>query len=288
LYFQKQLLLNVIEPQFTATASSIFYLNILQNEEEIGQVIREYIESSKLTREDLYITSKISPFEMKDEATTQAAAEAILTRLGLEYVDLLLIHWPGVAKTDLSSPENAEKRHKSWQILEKSLECGLARAIGVSNYEIHHLEELLTHAKVLPTVNQVECHPKWPQNELRQFCFDHNIAIAAYSPFAAGEFFRDPELSSLIEKITFDYCPGKTPAQMLLCWGLQKGCCCVLPKSIVRERISEFSLDAPGMQKILNKGEERWLSVEAEAALDALGATPELRKKYCWDPSGVA
>ena len=255
-------------------------------------MIHEFIENGTLTREDLYITSKISPFEMKDEATTQAAVEAILHRLGLDYVDLLLIHWPGVAKTELCSPLHAEKRQKTWHVLENIFSRGVARAIGVSNYEISHLEELLTYATVLPAVNQVECHPKWPQNELRQYCFEHNIPIAAYSPFAAGEFFTDPELSSLMEKVALDC--GKTPSQVLLCWGLQKGCCCVLPKSIQPERILEFSLDAPGMQKISSQRrevesiEERWLCAEAEAALDALGATPELRKKYCWDPSGVA
>jgi diketogulonate reductase-like aldo/keto reductase len=220
---------------------------------------------------------------MKDEAATQAAAEAILHRLKLDYIDLLLIHWPGVAKTECASPENAQKRQKTWQVLENLFSRGLARSIGVSNYEIHHLEELLTYAKVLPAVNQVECHPKWPQIELRQFCLENNIAVAAYSSFGAGEFFKDPELVAKIEKIA-SKCHGKTPSQVLLCWGLQKGCCCVLPKSVHPGRILEYSLNAAGMQKI----EERWLPVEAEAALDALGATPELRKKYCWDPSGVA
>lgn len=256
----------------------------MQNEEEISEVIREHLNNGSLSREDLYITSKISPFEMKDEATTYGASEAILERLGLDYVDLLLIHWPGAAKTELSSPENAIKRQKTWHIFENLYTRGLARSIGVSNYEIHHLEELISYAKIRPVLNQVECHPKWPQNELRQFCYENNIAVAAYSPFATGEFLKDSELSSTIEKIIALQCPEKTPAQVLLCWGLQKGCCCVLPKSIHPQRILEFSLDAPGMQKI----EGRWLSVEAEAALDALGATPELRRKYCWDPSGVA
>jgi diketogulonate reductase-like aldo/keto reductase len=221
---------------------------------------------------------------MKDEATTQIASEAILDRLGLDYVDLMLIHWPGAAKTELSSPENAEKRQKTWHVLENLYTRGIAKAIGVSNYEIHHLKELISYAKVLPVLNQIECHPKWPQNELRQFCFENNIAVAAYSPFAAGEFFRDSVLSSTLEEIALQ-CPGKTPAQVLLCWGLQKGCCCVLPKSIHPERILEFSLNAHGMQK---KNEERWLAIEPTAALDALGAAPTLRKKYCWDPRGVA
>lgn len=256
--------------------------NISQNETEIGEVIREYINNGSLTRNDLYVTSKVSPFEMKDEATTHAASKAILDRLGLDYVDLMLIHWPGAAKTELSSPENAKKRQRTWRALEELYTKGFARAIGVSNYEIHHLEQLVTYAKVQPVLNQVECHPKWPQNELRQFCFENNIALAAYSPFATGDFFSDSELFSTVQKIALE-CPGKTPAQILLCWCLQKGCCCVLPKSIQPERILEYSLDAPGMQKING----RWLSLEATAALDALGATPEVRKKYCWNPRGV-
>ncbi|KAL4531082.1 hypothetical protein Ndes2526B_g04759 [Nannochloris sp. 'desiccata'] len=168
--------------------------SIYKNETEIGEVIREYINNGSLTRNDLYVTSKVSPFEMKDEATTHAASKAILDRLGLDYVDLMLIHWPGAAKTELSSPENAKKRQRTWRALEELYTKGFARAIGVSNYEIHHLEQLVTYAKVLPVLNQVECHPKWPQNELRQFCFENNIALAAYSPFATGDFFSDSEL----------------------------------------------------------------------------------------------
>ncbi|KAL4537335.1 hypothetical protein Ndes2437B_g08476 [Nannochloris sp. 'desiccata'] len=225
--------------------------SIYKNETEIGEVIREYINNGSLTRNDLYVTSKVSPFEMKDEATTHAASKAILDRLGLDYVDLMLIHWPGAAKTELSSPENAKKRQRTWRALEELYTKGFARAIGVSNYEIHHLEQLVTYAKVLPVLNQ-------------------GIFLATRSFF------------STVQKIALE-CPGKTPAQILLCWCLQKGCCCVLPKSIQPERILEYSLDAPGMQKING----RWLSLEATAALDALGATPEVRKKYCWNPRGV-
>ena len=196
---------------------------------------------------------------------------------------MLLIHWPGAAKTELSSPENAAKRIETWRVLEDYYSRGVARAIGVSNFDIKHLEHLLQHATIPPAVNQIECHPLWPQTELREFCRLHGVAVQAYSSFATGALLTDPELSEHVQKIAAQC--NKTAAQLLLCWGLQKGCCSVLPKSVQEDRIKKYSTNAVGMQC----DEGRWLSVEAEAALDALGEVGGgRRRKYCWDPSTVS
>ena len=250
-----------------------------QNEEEIGDAVRKAIDSGLIEREDVFISSKISPYELGTEKAT-SACNAVIERLGLGYVDLMLIHWPGVAKTDLSSPINSLRRLETWRVLELFHAKGLARSIGVSNYEISHLKELLAVAKINPACNQVECHPLYPQQSLRSFCGEHNIGLVAYSPFAAGAFFNDSELSIPVEAIA-KQC-GKTPAQVLCCWGLQKGCSAVLPKSIHPDRIREVSQVAPGMQWDSSSG--RWLPEEIEQALDALGKVP---KKFCWDPSTV-
>lgn len=254
--------------------------SVYKNEVEIGDAIRDAIENGLLRREDVYVTSKLSPYEQGAEAAT-LAFEASLTRLGLDYIDLMLIHWPGVAKTELSSPINATKRLETWRVLEEFHDKGLALSIGVSNYSIPHLQELLAVSRVHPAYNQVECHPLWQQESLRAFCADHDIGVIAYSPFAVGAFFTDPQLSGPVRDIA-TMC-GKTSAQVLCCWALQKGCSGVLPKSTLPERIAEFSPQAKGMQRDSRSG--RWLPEEVEAALDALVQTP---KKFCWDPSSVA
>lgn len=255
------------------TLSSV--LSPLQNETEIGNAVRDVMQEGFLSRKDIFITSKISPYEQGTAAATDAC-HAMLQRLGLDYLDLLLIHWPGVAKEPLSSPLNAAKRRETWQVLEDMHAKGVARWIGVSNYEQRHLEELLTYARVRPAINQVECHPRWPQDSLREYCAAQGIQVVAYSSFGAGALL-DPDEAP--EVATVAASSGKSPAVVLLCWGLQKGCS-VLPKSCRPERIAEWcslAMDAQG----------RWLTIEEEALLDGMGSTPERQKKYCWDPSAV-
>lgn len=250
----------------------------------MGAAIREAIASGVVRRDEVYVTSKVSPFE-QGTAAAAAACDAILQRLGLGHVDLMLIHWPGVAKKPLESPINAEKRLETWRVLEGLHRRGAVRAVGVSNYEIGHLEELLAAATIPPLLNQVECHPLWPQEELREWCAARGVGVAAYSPFATGELLREgSEVAEKIARIAGGC--GKTPAQVLLCWGLQKGCSAV-PKSVRRDRIAEWAPGAPGMVRDPDTG--RWLPAEAEAALDALGAVgAPARRKVCWNPSDVA
>lgn len=246
----------------------------------MGIGVQNAIDSGLVTREEVYITSKISPYE-QGTSKARIACEEILDRLNLRYVDLLLIHWPGVAKQKQDSPENSVKRRETWKVMEESVARGLVRALGVSNFEISHLKDLLSYARIKPIVNQVELHPLFPQDELRIFCKEHDIKIVGYSCFGAGalldaEEYKEP---SIVAKQT-----GKTSSQVLLCWGLQQDCF-VLAKSKQLERIQEFSPLNPGMRPDANG---RYLSIENESLLGSMGANPNARKKFCWDPSQIA
>lgn len=248
-----------------------------QNEIDIGHAVRNAIANGLISRDQVYITSKISPYEQGTQKA-QEACSCILRRLGLDYLDLLLIHWPGTAKTPLSSAENAIKRRETWEVLESQLESGIVKAIGVSNYEIHHLEDLLTYAKFSPLVNQIECHPLWPQEELRQYCKDHGIHVVAYSSFGAGALLQCSQVQNIARL------SNKTAAQTLLGWGLQKGCA-VLPKSSRLDRIREYS---PLLSEMQPDSTGRFLSHESESALDKLGLAIENRRKFCWNPEDIA
>jgi len=189
---------------------------IYGNEEDVGAAVRE----SGLSRSEIFVTTKLWN---ADQGTRSAAAafEASLARLGLDYVDLYLLHWPVPGK-----------RLESWRELERLVGNGRVRAIGVSNFMVHHLEELLAVATVVPAVNQVEVHPFLQQRETRAYCDRHGIVVEAYSPLAKGAGLRHPQLKSIAERL------GRSPAQVLLRWGLQHNLV-VLPKSTRAERIQE-------------------------------------------------
>ncbi|NEX78163.1 aldo/keto reductase [Bacillus thermocopriae] len=213
---------------------------IYENEEGVGQAIRE----SGVPREELFITSKVWNSDQGYESTLQAY-ETSLKKLGLEYLDLYLIHWPG-----------KDKYKETWKALEKLYKEGRVRAIGVSNFHIHHLEELLKEAEIKPMVNQVEYHPHLQQKELLAFCQKEGIQLEAWSPLKQGQLLQDPTLTEIAEKY------GKTTAQVILRWDLQTKVV-TIPKSIKEQRIMEnadifdFELSQEDMEKIagLNKDE---------------------------------
>jgi 2,5-diketo-D-gluconate reductase A len=189
------------------------------NEEGVGQAVRE----SGLPREDVFVTTKLNnPRHGYDEAI--AALDESLAKLGLEYVDLYLIHWP--------RPQ-ADLYVETWRAFEKIASDGKARAIGVSNFQVPHLERLAAETGTVPAVNQIELHPLLPQEQLRAYHREHGIATEAWSPIAkGGELLRDERLVSLAEKY------GKTPAQIVLRWHIQLGNI-VFPKSVTPSRIRE-------------------------------------------------
>ncbi|MCZ7582868.1 MAG: aldo/keto reductase [Deltaproteobacteria bacterium] len=219
------------------------------NEADVGAAVR----SSGVPRASIFVTTKLwNSDHGYDQALT--AFDRSLAALDIEYVDLFLIHWPVEGL-----------RHESWRALERILSEGRCRAVGVSNYTVRHLEELMGRAEVIPAVNQVEFHPFLYQRELLGFCHGKNIRITAYSPLARGRGFNDKTLKAVAKK------HGKTPAQIMIRWALEHETV-VIPKSVHPERLREnaevfnFALDADDM-----------------ARLDAM----EKAHRVAWDPTTI-
>ncbi|MFK3959740.1 aldo/keto reductase [Pseudalkalibacillus hwajinpoensis] len=170
-----------------------------ENEEAVGRAIKE----SGIPREELFITSKVWNDEQGYNATL-AAFERSLERLGTDYLDLYLIHWP-VPHLFL----------ETWQALEKLYHEGKVCAIGVSNFETHHLEAISRISTVKPVLNQIELHPELIQGELRDYCRSKGIQVQAWSPLKRGQVLKNPVIQAVSERY------GKTPAQIVLRWCLQ-------------------------------------------------------------------
>ncbi|MEK5493326.1 aldo/keto reductase [Paenibacillus sp. FSL R7-0297] len=193
---------------------SIDTATVYGNEEGVGQAIRE----SGIAREELFITTKVWNNDQGYDSTL-AAFDLSLSKLGLDYVDLYLVHWPIRAKYK-----------DTWRALEKLYADGKVRAIGVSNFQIDHLEDLLTEAKVKPMVNQVELHPLLSQLELREFCRAQDIQIEAWAPLAQGHLLDNEVIADIAAR------HNKTLPQVILRWDLQNGIV-TIPKSVKEERI---------------------------------------------------
>ncbi|GAQ85798.1 aldo/keto reductase family protein [Klebsormidium nitens] len=187
------------------------------NEQAVGAAVRK----SGLPREDVFVTTKLWHSDHGFQKAQQAFDRS-LRKLGLDYVDLYLVHSPG-------RPGN---RTETWQAMEAILESGKARSIGVSNYGVRHLQQLLRTCKYRPAVNQIELHPYNQHRDIVEFCEEHKIALEAYAPLTRGYRIKDPQLAKVAKKY------GQTPAQILIRWGLQKNYV-VLPKSVKPDRIRE-------------------------------------------------
>lgn len=220
------------------------------NEEGVGRAVREAMEENGLSREQIFVTSKVWNSNQGYETTLQAF-ETSLNKLNLEYIDLFLVHWPVKGKYK-----------DTWRALEKVYKEGKVRAIGVSNFQIHHLEDLLADAEVVPAVNQVELHPQLTQKELLKYCQDKGIQLEAWSPLGQGNLLNHDTLVSIGKKY------GKSAAQVILRWDVQVGVV-TIPKSVTESRIIEngdiFDFE---------------LSAEDIAAIDGLN----LNKRFGSDP----
>lgn len=203
-----------------------------RNEAGVGEAIRQ----SGIPREQLFVTTKLANKDQGYESTLRAFEES-RRKLGLEYLDLYLIHWPG-----------RDKYVETWKAFEKLHKDGYIRAIGVSNFKIHHLETLKQHSDTIPAVNQVEFHPLLFQEELLAYCASEGIRLEAWSPIMKGNL-NLPTLTELAAKY------GKTPAQIVLRWDLQHEVV-TIPKSVRPERIREnagifdFELSTEDMKAI--------------------------------------
>ena len=206
--------------QAIATALELGYRSIdtatvYGNEAGVGRAIAE----SDVPREEIFLTTKVWNSDQGYDAALRAF-DASLERLGVDSVDLYLVHWPVPGKYK-----------ETWKALEQIYRDGRARAIGVSNFLEHHLRDLLVEAEIVPMVNQIELHPHLVQPELLAYCREQRIRVEAWSPLMRGEVFEIPTIREIAET------HGKTPAQVVLRWDLQHGAV-TIPKSVRREHIA--------------------------------------------------
>lgn len=214
------------------------------NEAEVGQGVRD----SEVPREDVFVTTKLhNPHHDPDDARRTFSES--LERMGLEYVDLFLIHWP--------MPFLEVDYVDTWKTVIELRDSGRAKTIGVSNFQPDHLERIIDATGVVPAVNQIEAHPYFANNELREFAKSLGLVIEAWSPLGKGDELSDPVISAIAEKL------GRSPAQVILRWHVQRGDV-VIPKSDRQQRLQEnfdvfnFELAEADMAAIdaLDKGED--------------------------------
>ncbi|XP_059818657.1 glyoxal reductase-like [Hypanus sabinus] len=234
--------------------------SVYQNEADIGRALRELLPRHGLSRQDLFITSKLSPRDHGQEA--EAGCQRSLEALDCQYLDLYLIHWPAKQGCKSEDARHPAWRGESWQAMERLYDAGAFRAIGVSNYTVGHLRELLAGCRVRPAVLQAEFHPRLVQDELLAFCTAHGIHLQAYSSLGTGSLLTEPEVVA----VAAGY--GKTPAQVLLRWALQQEVG-VIPKSSDPERIAQ------NIQLF-----DFALSEEDVGVLRRMHSDT----RYCWDP----
>jgi 2,5-diketo-D-gluconate reductase A len=214
------------------------------NEKGVGEAIR----ASGLERGDVYVTSKLNN-SFHEPGDARRAFDGTLTALGFDYVDLFLIHWPLPTLYDGDFVS-------TWKTLEEFKADGRSRSIGVSNFQVEHLERLAAETDTVPAANQIELHPYLQNREVRSYDEEHGIATEAWSPIAQGEVLDDPVVTEIAEKV------GRTPAQVVLRWQVQHGNI-VFPKSVTPERIGEnfeifdFELEPGDIERIdgLDQGE---------------------------------
>jgi 2,5-diketo-D-gluconate reductase A len=229
---------NVVKEAIGAGYRSIDTAAIYGNEEGVGAAIRQ----AGVPREDLFVTTKLWNDDQGFD-TARRAFDASLKRLGLDDVDLYLIHWPAWKRDAYA---------ESWRALVKLKEEGRARSIGVSNFNIPHLQRLFDETGVVPAVNQIELHPRFQQKELRAFHAAHGIVTESWSPLGQGTLIRDEGLAAIARK------HGKTPAQVIIRWHLEHGFVAI-PKSERPERVRS-NADVAGFS----------LSADDVSALDSL------------------
>ena len=235
--------------QAVKTAIKQGYLSIdtaavYKNEKGVGQAIAELISEGIISREDIFVTSKVWNSDQGYDSTLAAFNES-LHKLNLDYIDLYLVHWPVKGKYK-----------DTWRALEKVYAEGKVKAIGVSNFQVHHLDDLLQDASVVPAVNQIEFHPLLAQHQLRDYSKTKNIQLEAWSPLGQGNLLDHDLLKQIAAK------HGKTTAQIILRWDLQLGVV-TIPKSVKEHRIIEnasvfdFQLDDEDIAAIATLNENK-------------------------------
>lgn len=217
---------NAVKEALKAGYRMIDTAMIYGNEAGVGKAVKE----SGIPRVEIFVITKLWNIDQGYETTLKAVDES-LAKLGMEYVDLYLIHWP-TASDQLREGVSINKREETWRAMEEIYKSGKAKAIGISNFMVNHLEEMNGYAKVMPMVNQFEFHPFLYQEELLSFCQKNNIVVQAHSPLADVKGEQDERVKNIAEKYK------KTPAQVFIRWSLQHGVV-PIPKSVHKDRIVE-------------------------------------------------
>ncbi|CAM3971049.1 aldo/keto reductase [Staphylococcus xylosus] len=233
---------HAIENGYTHIDTAMIY----ENEDKVGQGIAEGLASTGLKRSDLFITSKL----WLDDYGRQNVADAYetsLNKLGLDYLDLYLMHWPGTDEALMID---------TWQGMEDLYKNDKVKNIGVSNFNIEHLEALLAQVSIKPVINQVEFHPYLLQSSLNRYLEVQNIHMESWSPLMNAQILEDETLNAVANEV------GKSPAQVIIRWNIEHGVV-VIPKSVTPSRIEEninvfdFALTAEQIEKLDNLNEER-------------------------------
>ncbi|OJJ31173.1 hypothetical protein ASPWEDRAFT_45133 [Aspergillus wentii DTO 134E9] len=253
-----------------------------QNEQEVGAGIKEALASGKVKREDLFVTTKLW---CSYHTRVEEAVDLSLKNLGLDYVDLYLMHWPLAMNANGNHPlfpkladgsrdiDHSRSHIDTWKDMEKLPATGKVRAIGVSNYSVKYFEELLPHVTVVPAVNQIENHPSLPQQEIVDFCKEKGIHITAYSPLGStgSPLFTAEPIVEVAKK------RGVSPASVLLSWHIARGSS-VLGKSVTPSRIEDN-------RNSLIKLDESDMATIAKYT-DGLAATNSFQR-FVYPPFGV-
>lgn len=224
---------NAVRYALDAGYRSIDTAALYENEASVGRAVRD----SGIPREEIFITTKVWNDDQRAGRVLQAFDES-LAQLKMDYVDLYLVHWPVPGRYI-----------ETWGVMEKIYQSGKARAVGVSNHLIHHLEAVIKSGSIVPAVNQVEYHPYLQSRDLHAFCRQRGIQLEAWAPLMKGKGLNEPAILEIAAK------HGKTPAQVVIRWELQKEVV-TIPKSVRKERIYEnrdvfdFSLDEEDMRRI--------------------------------------
>lgn len=260
----------VFEAVLTAIKTGYRHIDcahIYQNEKEIGEAFKKAFRDGLVKREELWITSKLWNDSHLPEHVLPSL-ETTLRDLQLDYLDLYLVHWPVSIQKGVNFPSKAgdflsyqeSPLTKTWECMENLMDKRLTKHIGVSNFNTRKLEEILSSARILPEVNQVELHPYLPQQQLKDYCDAKGIFLTAYGPLGAAYRVAKKEVDypilledTIVKGIAEEH--GATPAQILLAWGMERGTA-VIPKSVNPVRIKEnfgamkVNLDKGDMEKL--------------------------------------
>lgn len=243
--------------------------SVYGNEADIGSFLPELMKTYSLERKDLFITSKLGP-KYHGTGKCRSACLNSLKALGLDYLDLYLIHWPGASGMQPEDARHEALRLESWNDMEKLYDEGILKAIGVSNYTEKHLESLLRGCRIKPSVLQVEYHPQLVQKSLLEFCRHRGIHLQAYSSLGSSSPENRLLTNEVVSRIAKEC--NRSESQVLLRWSIQQGIG-VIPKSVnpqhIKENIAVFDFD---------------LTLEQMATISDLHSGHH----YCWNPEHVA